>query len=123
MLLFYWSIQLTGLKGHGEAFVSVYYVQAWAIMSTYEASKTYFSRSWMSSGRTVRLCHMLGLHRLDGDGTDLKRILQPPRDWIELEERRRAFWAAFYVDRWASSGTGWPMLINEREVGCKLKLF
>jgi len=71
----------------------------------------------MSSGRAVRLVHMLGLHRLDGDGTELKRILPPPRDWIELEERRRAFWAAFYVDRWASSGTGWTMIIDEKEVG------
>ena len=70
----------------------------------------------MSTGRMVRLSHMLGLHRLDGDQSDVKQILPPPRDWIEKEERRRTFWAAFYGDRWASSGTGWPMSIEEREV-------
>lgn len=61
---------------------------------------------------------MLGLHCLDGDsgGQDSKRILPPPKDWIELEERRRTFWGAFFGDRWASSGTGWPMAINEKSV-------
>jgi len=91
-------------------------VQAWAITATYEATKTYFSRSWMSSGRCVRLAHMLGLHRLDAEGSEIKRILPIAKDWIELEERRRGFWIAFYVDRWASSGTGWPMIIDEEEV-------
>jgi hypothetical protein len=53
---------------------------------------------------------------VDGDGTSQKRILPMAKDWIELEERRRAFWSAFYVDRWASSGTGWPMIIDEADV-------
>lgn len=75
----------------------------------------------MSTGRAVRLAQMLGLYRLDATGSEVKQILPPPRDWIELEERRRTFWAAFYGDRWASCGTGWPMLINENEV-CDLDL-
>lgn len=85
-------------------------------MATYEAAKTLFSRAWMSVGRTVRLAQMLGLHRLDGEDTSAKNILQPPQDWIELEERRRTFWAAFYGDRWASAGTGWPMVVDENDV-------
>jgi hypothetical protein len=63
-----------------------------------------------------RLVNMLGLHRIDGDKSDVKQILPPARDWIELEERRRAFWCAFYCDRWASAGTGWPMNMSERDV-------
>lgn len=70
----------------------------------------------MSTGRMTRLVQMLGLYRLDGDESDAKRILPPPKDWIDVEERRRVFWAAYYGDRWASSGTGWPMLIQEDEV-------
>jgi len=81
--------------------------QAWALISTYEAKKTFFTRAWMSSGRLTRLCLMLSLHLLDGKTTAIKQILPPPKDWIELEERRRTFWSAFYCDRWASSGTGW----------------
>lgn len=70
----------------------------------------------MSTGRAVRMVQMLGLYRLDAVGSEVKQILSSPRDWIDLEERRRTFWSAFYGDRWASSGTGWPMLINEFEV-------
>ena len=109
-------IQEAEMKGHGETFVSVYYVQAWSLIATYEASKTLFSRAWLSVGRAVRLAQMLGLHRLDGDDVGSKNILQPPIDWIEREERRRTFWAVFYNDRWASSGTGWPMIIIESDI-------
>ncbi|KAF4626934.1 hypothetical protein G7Y89_g11226 [Cudoniella acicularis] len=109
-------LQEAEMKGYGEAFVDLYHAQTWGLIGTYEAKKTYFSRSWMSTGRMTRMCHMLGLHRLDGDGTDVKRVLPHPKDFIELEERRRCFWAAFYCDRWASSGTGWPMSIDEREI-------
>jgi hypothetical protein len=68
-------------------------------------------------GRSVRLAQMLGLHRLDGEDLSAKNILPPPKDFIEAEERRRTFWAAFYADRWASSGTGWPMVAVESDVG------
>ncbi|TVY75878.1 Citrinin biosynthesis transcriptional activator ctnR [Lachnellula suecica] len=109
-------LQAAEMHGHGEQFVSIYHAQTWGLTAWYEAKKTFFSRSWMSTGRMARLVQMLGLHRLDGEGQDVKMILPPPRDWIEREERRRTFWAAFYGDRWASSGTGWPMSINEKEI-------
>ncbi|KHJ31549.1 putative fungal specific transcription factor domain-containing protein [Erysiphe necator] len=104
------------MKGHGESFVSLYFAQAWGLVCNYEARKMYFSRSWMSTGRMVRLVQMLGLWRLDYDEADAKDYLPPPKDWVELEERRRTFWAAFYSDRFASSGSGWPMIIQEHEV-------
>ena len=71
----------------------------------------------MSTGRMTRLVQMLGLQQLDRNGQDVKRILPAAKDWIEFEERRRTFWTAFYGDRWSSSGTGWPMIIDEKEVG------
>lgn len=61
----------------------------------------------MSTGRMVRLVQMLGLYRLDIGNGEFKQILPPARDWIELEERRRTFWGAYYGDRWASSGMSW----------------
>lgn len=96
--------------------MTIQFAQTWGLIANYEAKKTYFTRAWMSTGRMTRLAQMLGLHRLDGEGRDMKRILPPAKDWVELEERRRTFWAAFYGDRWASSGTGWPMIIDEDEV-------
>jgi hypothetical protein len=70
----------------------------------------------MSTGKMSRLAQMMGLQRLDLKVHEMKQVLPTAKDWIELEERRRTFWAAFYCDRWASSGTGWPMTIHEDEV-------
>ncbi|KAK5063225.1 hypothetical protein LTR16_010266, partial [Cryomyces antarcticus] len=67
------------------------------------------------TGRAVRLAQMMGLHRLDGVGLDVKQCLPPPRDWTEREERRRTFWMCFCEDRYASIGTGWPMSIEEKD--------
>ncbi|EWC48393.1 hypothetical protein DRE_02162 [Drechslerella stenobrocha 248] len=104
------------MKGHGEAVVSVAFAQMWCLLATYEYKLMYFPRAWMSSGRAARLCSMLGLNRLDGVGLDVKQCIPPPKDWTELEERRRTFWHAFCTDRYASIGTGWPMMIDEKDI-------
>lgn len=104
------------MKGRGEIFGSVGHAQCWLLIASYEFKMTYFPRAWASSGRATRLCQMLGLHRLDGVGLDVKKTLTPPRDWTELEERRRTFWMAYCVDRYASVGTGWPTVIDEKDV-------
>lgn len=59
---------------------------------------------------------MMGMHRLDGVGLDVKQCLPAPKDWCEREERRRTFWVAFCIDRYASIGTGWPMTVEEKDV-------
>ena len=70
----------------------------------------------MSVGRAGRMVLMMGLNRVDGVGLDVKQCLPPPRDWTEREERRRTFWMSYAIDRYASIGTGWPMVIDERDV-------
>ncbi|KAI1206436.1 uncharacterized protein F4807DRAFT_439078 [Annulohypoxylon truncatum] len=104
------------VKGYGEHMISVAHAQTHVLLASYEFRMMYFPRAWMSTGAAVRLCQMIGLHRLDGSGLDVKQCLPPPRDWTEREERRRTFWMAFCKDRYASIGTGWPMTIDERDV-------
>jgi hypothetical protein len=104
------------MKGHGEGIISVASSQAWVLITTYEFKLMYFPRAWMSTGRAVRLAQMMGLHRLDGSAWEVKQCLPAPKDWIEREERRRTFWMAFCLDRYASIGTGWPMCIEEKDV-------
>jgi hypothetical protein len=108
--------QADEMKGHGESTITLAHVQAWALTSAYEFKQMYFPRAWLSAGRAVRLAQMMQLHRLDGVGLDVKQCLAPPKDWTEKEERRRTFWLAFCIDRYASIGTGWPMTIDERDV-------
>jgi hypothetical protein len=55
-------------------------------------------------------------HMSLGRGEPSRQLLPPPKDLIELEERRRTFWVAFHGDRWSSSGTGWAMIIQEKDV-------
>ncbi|KAL3421389.1 fungal specific transcription factor [Phlyctema vagabunda] len=63
---------------------------------------------------------MMGLQSMDKDNAKLMKLLPPTEDLIELEERRRTFWAAYFGDRWISAGTGWPMSINESDIFTKL---
>ncbi|CAD6444977.1 262de15b-b350-4c43-8cdc-7ee8756edd8a [Sclerotinia trifoliorum] len=109
--------EIAEVQGHGGAFVCVQSVQTWAIISSYEATSAYFSRAWMSTGRCARLCFMLSLQRIDAEaGFVGKKTLPPAKDWIELEERRRSFWAAYFGDRWASCATGWPVMFDEQKI-------
>lgn len=75
----------------------------------------YITRAWMSAGKCVRLVQMMGLHRIDKHGSYIG-IIPEAKSLIELEERRRTFWAAYLSDRYASKCSGWPMAINEHEV-------
>lgn len=108
--------QADEMKGHGEATISVAHCQTWILTCTYEFKQMYFPRAWLSVGRVARLSQMMQLHRVDGVGLDVKQTILPPKDWTEREERRRTFWLAFAVDRYASIGTGWPMTIDERDI-------
>lgn len=109
-------MELDYLKGHGEHIMSVSHAQTHILLANYEFKMMYFPRAWMSTGNGIRLSQMMGLHRLDGVGLDVKQCLPPPRDWTEREERRRTFWMAFCEDRYASIGTGWPMTIDEKDI-------
>jgi Fungal specific transcription factor domain/Fungal Zn(2)-Cys(6) binuclear cluster domain len=104
------------MRGHGEMIITLAHAQAWALLAAFEFKMMYFPRAWMSCGRSTRLTQMMGLHRCDGVGLDVKQCLPPPRDWIEREERRRTFWMAFCNDRYASIGTGWPMTFDEQDI-------
>ncbi|KAG9238615.1 fungal-specific transcription factor domain-containing protein [Amylocarpus encephaloides] len=109
-------VEMDSLKGHGEHMISVANAQTHVLLASYEFKMMYFPRAWISTGTAIRLCQMMGLHRLDGVGLDVKQCLPPPRDWTEREERRRTFWMSFCEDRYASIGTGWPMTIDEKDI-------
>lgn len=104
------------IKGFGEQLISVAHAQTHILLAQYEFKMMFFPRAWMSTGSAIRLCQMMGLHRVDGAGLDVKMCIAPPRDWTEKEERRRTFWMAFAEDRYASIGTGWPMTVDEKDV-------
>ncbi|KAH9204005.1 fungal-specific transcription factor domain-containing protein, partial [Leptodontidium sp. 2 PMI_412] len=104
------------MKGYDHANVTVYDAQCWHLIASFEAQKTYAARAFMSTGKCLRLVQIMGLHHIDRAGLNTTMIPAPAKDFIELEERRRTFWAAFIGDRWASICTGWPMTMDESEI-------
>lgn len=104
------------MRGFGEHFLTIQHAQAWALIATDEARSLFFTRAAMSSAKCVRLVEMMGLHRIDGDGQEMAPTLAPPTSWVDLEERRRAFWGAYCIDCHASIATGWPTLIDPNEI-------
>ncbi|TRX98098.1 hypothetical protein FHL15_000743 [Xylaria flabelliformis] len=109
-------VEADAIKGYGEHSITIAHCQTHVLLASYEFKMMYFPRAWMNTGAAVRLSQMIGLHRIDGNGLDVKQCLPPPRDWTEREERRRTFWMAFCEDRYASIGTGWPMTVDERDI-------
>ena len=75
-----------------------------------------FPNASLTTGRATRLTQMLGLHRLDGLGVEVKQTLSKETDVGKMEERRRTFWMVFCMDRYGGVGTGWPLIIDERDV-------
>ena len=108
-------VEADEIKGHGESIITVGHAQAWNLITAYEFKMMYFPRAWLSTGRSIRMVQMMSLHRMDGLGLEVKQCLPPPRDWTDREERRRTFWVAYCADRYASIGTGWPMMIEEKD--------
>ncbi|KAK5797763.1 hypothetical protein VI817_004054 [Penicillium citrinum] len=108
--------ELDEMKGFGENIITLAHCQTWILIGSYEFRMIYFPRAWLSVGKACRLALMMGFNRLDGVGLDVKQSMFPPKDWTEREERRRTFWMAFCTDRYASIGTGWPVVIDENDI-------
>ena len=99
-----------------QRYINLRHAQAFILIATYEFKMMIFPNAWLTTSRATRLTQLMGLNRLDGLGLDVKQSLPIAADWSEKEERRRTFWMAFAMDRYASVGTGWPMIIDERDV-------
>jgi hypothetical protein len=99
-----------------QKYINIRHAQALILIGIYEFKMMMFPNAWLTTGRATRLTQMLGFNRLDGLGLDVKQSLPDPTDVSEKEERRRTFWMAFCMDRYAGVGTGWPLIVDERDV-------
>ena len=115
-------MELTELEADDAKFMSIEALQASLLIALFELKCMFFARAWVSLGRAIRLAQMLRLHKMDqeDDLTVLGNLGGPPdilpADWSEMEEKRRAFWVAFILDRFSNIGTDWSMMIDESEV-------
>jgi len=79
----------------------------------------FFHRAWVSAGRGMRIAQMMGLHRMDTEelASHGKPMgWEPFSQWVEAEEARRVFWAAYTIDRFSAAISGWPMAMDDQDV-------
>lgn len=108
--------EMDEMKGYGESIISTAHCQCLLLIGTYEFKRMFFPRAWLSVGKAARLALMMSFNRIDAPDHDGKQCSSPPRDFSEKEERRRVFWLSYCADRYASIGTGWPMIIDEKDI-------
>lgn len=102
-------LDLCERQDSGAMLVSINTLQAFVSLALYEFKSPNFARLWMTLGRAIRLCKMMGLDMLDADrdGTSAdmsKQALQfpfqlpPASSPAVLEERLRTFWILYTFD-------------------------
>ena len=91
-------------------------LQTLVLLSYFEFIHAIFGHAWMNCGRASRMAVYFNLLRLDEPHLFCKQTLSDPRDWVDQEERRRTFWAAFILDKFASLGTGWAATLHEDDI-------
>ncbi|KAJ6134559.1 fungal-specific transcription factor domain-containing protein [Penicillium sp. IBT 18751x] len=94
--------------------------QAWVLVVTFEFMRAYHRTAWMSAGRAFRLVQAMRYHDIDSP-IDKRGPSSPQRgDFIEVEERRRVFWMAYFLDHIISMRGDWPITLNEHVICTRL---
>lgn len=110
-------LEMDEMKASGEYFTSAAHCQCLVLMCTYEYSRMYLPRSWLTMERAAGLAKMLALDRLDAQWHGMRQCIPPAKGFAEKEERRRIFWGVYCADRSSSMATGWSMSIDDVDVG------
>ena len=70
-------------------------VQATLLIAVYEIGHAIFPAAYLTTGQSVRLGHVLGLH----DRQSYPQVLKRMGAWAEIEEARRTWWGCMLLDR------------------------
>ncbi|KAH8799820.1 fungal-specific transcription factor domain-containing protein [Xylogone sp. PMI_703] len=97
--------------------VRIEQLQAWILITLYEFLRTDYRRGWISAGRVFRMVQLARLHEIDSGRDD---ISMSKEDIILTEEKRRAFWVAYCLDRFISVRNGFPLTLTEDVVCTRL---
>ncbi|KAJ5953915.1 hypothetical protein N7501_008194 [Penicillium viridicatum] len=84
------------------------YVQACILILYYDQMKKSFRRGWTSAGRCIRAIQLMRLFEVDRPQHKVES-----GDWIQKEEKRRAFWVVYSLDIFISLQGEWPLSLLE----------
>ncbi|KAJ5310737.1 uncharacterized protein N7443_003198 [Penicillium atrosanguineum] len=113
-------LEYLSVEGAEHSSVNTELGQAWVLVVTFESMRTYHRTAWMSAGRAFRLVQAMRYHEIDNPID--KRGPSSPQcgDFIEVEERRRVFWMAYFLDHIISMRDDWPITLNEHVICTRL---
>lgn len=104
------------MKSRDTDITDIEHLQACLLLAIYESMHSFDRRGWMRAGYAFRLVQLMRLFELD---TPSATVLTP-REWVEVEEKRRTFWVAFCLDRFLSIRNRWPLTLIEHLVSLPL---
>ncbi|KAF9887759.1 hypothetical protein FE257_009565 [Aspergillus nanangensis] len=104
---------------------SVENLQALVIIATDDIGSGQAPHAWPLVGSLSRMVEYLQLtvehdEAAQSSFSQPYRLLAPPQDWIEAEERRRVFWSIFALDRFCSVSMGWNTSLTSDDVHRRL---
>lgn len=108
-------LEILEVKDTKVDFIEIERVQAWILLTIYEFMRSCYRQGWMRAGRAFRLVQLMRLYEIDTPGNAANN-----QDWVEVEEKRRAFWMAYCLDRFVSIRNGWPLTLSEQVVSTKI---
>ena len=89
-------------------------IQACVLVATCELMRTFYQQAWMSAGMAFRFVQGMRLHEIDSP--DRTKPTLSDDNFIEVEEKRRVFWMAYFLDHLFSIRNDWPITLNEHVV-------
>ncbi|KAH9897519.1 fungal-specific transcription factor domain-containing protein [Xylariomycetidae sp. FL2044] len=105
-------------------------LQAWVLIATCESMRAQHRQAWLSAGRVFRLVQGLRLHQIDSPTTscpsgdsesDIGTVPGSESDrHVEIEEKRRVFWMAYFLDHLLSLRNDWPVTLSEHVICTRL---
>ncbi|KAJ3474664.1 hypothetical protein NLG97_g9744 [Lecanicillium saksenae] len=102
-------------------------IQAWLMLAHYDALCKSEHEATVTAGRAIRLVQLAKLHDVDAEdvaaqgfgGSGVSTPVSLPGAWEEkdcfakVEEKRRTFWLAYWVDRFWLMRSDWPLSIQD----------
>jgi hypothetical protein len=89
-------------------------LQGCILLTYYQLASEPCFQAWLGTGFCCRMAYSLSLHQVDRDSTILTTNREENAErWVDLEEKRRSWWAIFQMDNFASTIASRPHNIDE----------
>ena len=96
-------------------------LQSRILLAYYDFTSKPSFTAWQSTGACCRMAYSLSLHQIDRSSASVTDVLeQSDSNWVEQEERRRAWWACFQLDNVSSAIACRPLNIDSSTMEVRL---